>query len=626
MTVQAHTNIEDKAEKVIDRIKGLILKGHPLAVACSFGKDSSVVLVLALEAVKRLKAEGQHIPTVYVTHSNTGIETPSMDYYTQVQIETLREYIEQQELPVEVVEVEPLLSSTFMYTVIGKGKLPRFVNSGSRDCSVDWKVLPQQRALKRIVAETEGQYKEELVSLVGTRFDESADRARRMAERGDAADSLTRDGQGVLSCACIADWAMTDVWALLMACDSKRSAGGLFETFVDSFDWTLQLYKDANEGVCAIITGDGGNKAACGARFGCAFCTPAGASDKSLSAMIESDPQYEYLRPVNAFRDYLIATQWDMSKRNWVGRRVSKAGYAQIGPDGYSPAFRRELLSYLITMDLDEQDRAEEHTAKLIAGEIERTPANERLCDPQFEYVTPVMLAAIDFAWSLENAFQDAFVAYGLYADIKRGRRHYPSADYVAAERPQPLPAKRFYKVDAFTNGIDTDGLRDPWLEVAAKGFRDDGITYMSVNAPDLDRRRNVVPFIEAQAMEVDATEALLFLDWYLDPEIQVATAQHSARAGACFMLERGVIRVGRGKMYEMDYAARRGQYWEQMVYDRNCMNRIELAQQLINGGETISEAEHKALLQIADKPEEGPNMDLFGGINEPIIIATDAA
>ena len=109
-----------------------------------------------------------------------------------------------------------------------------------------------------------------------------------MRERGEDAGALVKTADGFYTCAIIADWEMEHVWELLMACEAKR--GGPYQTFTQDFDWCLELYKEANEGMCAIITGDGGNKAACGSRFGCAWCTVTGERDKSMEAMIATAP------------------------------------------------------------------------------------------------------------------------------------------------------------------------------------------------------------------------------------------------------------------------------------------------------------------------------------------------
>ncbi|GGD88131.1 hypothetical protein [Caballeronia grimmiae] len=55
------------------------------------------------------------------------------------------------------------------------------------------------------------------------------------------------------------------------------------------------------------------------------------------------DEQYGHLRPLNDFRKYLLAIQWDMSLRELEGRSLSDAGYTRIQADPAcsSPAAKR---------------------------------------------------------------------------------------------------------------------------------------------------------------------------------------------------------------------------------------------------------------------------------------------
>ncbi|MFA9113278.1 phosphoadenosine phosphosulfate reductase family protein [Pseudomonas aeruginosa] len=252
-----------RAEACIERIGELIDQGYTCSSATSFGKDSTVVLVLMLEAIRRRVEAGVYVPPAFVTNANTGTENPAMDTYAEAMITELEIYCARLSLPVTVIKVQPSMTSSFCYATIGRGKLPVFAGA-SRSCSVDWKLRPQQKALKQLLSTL--QNPGELVTFVGTRLSESATREANMRSRGEeVAGQLVINDHGSFNCSIIADWEMEEVWEFLMACEAKR--GGPYRTFVDNFDWCLELYKEANEGMCAIITGDGGNKAACGSRL-----------------------------------------------------------------------------------------------------------------------------------------------------------------------------------------------------------------------------------------------------------------------------------------------------------------------------------------------------------------------
>lgn len=60
-----------RAESCIARIGELIDQGYTCSAAVSFGKDSSVVLILMLEAIRRRVEAGAYVQPAFVTHSNT---------------------------------------------------------------------------------------------------------------------------------------------------------------------------------------------------------------------------------------------------------------------------------------------------------------------------------------------------------------------------------------------------------------------------------------------------------------------------------------------------------------------------------------------------------------------------
>jgi hypothetical protein len=128
------------------------------------------------------------------------------------------------------------------------------------------------------------------------------------------------------------------------------------------------IYRAGNGGVCGVVMGESGARAACGSRFGCAFCCVSGERDKSMEFMVQ-EAEYAHLKPLNEFRNYLLAVQWDMSRRELVGRTLSDAGYTRIQADTYSAGERLNMLRRLLTIDANERDRAEAlHPERMVSG------------------------------------------------------------------------------------------------------------------------------------------------------------------------------------------------------------------------------------------------------------------
>jgi len=577
-----------RAEACIERIGELIDQGYTCAAAASMGKDSSVVLVLMLEAIRRRVEAGRYVQPAYVTNSNTGVENPSMDVYAEAMLSELEIYCVRHSLPVTVVRVQPSITSSFCYGTIGRGRLPVFAGA-SRSCSVDWKLRPQQKALKQLLStmQSPGQ----LVTFVGTRLAESQTRAANMRERGeDKAGHLAVNEQGSYNCSIISDWGMEEVWELLIACDEKR--GGPYKTWVSSFDWCLELYKEANEGVCTIITGDGGNKAACGSRFGCAWCTVTGERDKSMESLIVSAPKkHGHLAGINRFRNHLINTRWDMGRRDWIGRTHSEAGYINVTGTAYNAEMRTKLLRYLLTLDVLEEERAEEHDARMFRGELENSEANETLRGVTFQFITPKNLLAIDFAWSLSYGFDHAFPALSEWYNIRVLGKRYPIEDVTPVEKGI-IPEQRWFKFEKWQSPALEMGLQDPFLEATNKSRYPGRPAMRRIRDRFEGKERHIVYYEEADELEIDAADAVCFVSDFDEAFYEMAKGLDPTDS-AKFYLNKGIVKLGRGKAADYDAMARRAQFWRRMERD---LGGTDLRSYIRH--HSISNAEHEVILE----------------------------
>ena len=179
--------IDEAVEPLIEWLR----LGYSLCISLSWGKDSTAVLVLTLEAMKRAKAAGIDVPQCFAITSDTTIENPALGVFFEVMSGELERFCVLNGLPFEYIRVEPPLSASFFYVTVGRGKLPRYPGM-SRDCSQDWKINPIIKAKKELAK----QHGKPIISLVGTRFSESAEREQRMIERGDEAGKILTNPDG----------------------------------------------------------------------------------------------------------------------------------------------------------------------------------------------------------------------------------------------------------------------------------------------------------------------------------------------------------------------------------------------------------------------------------------------
>lgn len=120
--------------EAVDRVKRVLEANHPVCIAWSGGKDSSVILAVALEAALQHKASGGS-PKIVVTNSNTGIENPEIEQFVNVEMIKIADFARRKELDVDVQQATPALGATWAVRVLSGRGLPSFPGASS-DCTV----------------------------------------------------------------------------------------------------------------------------------------------------------------------------------------------------------------------------------------------------------------------------------------------------------------------------------------------------------------------------------------------------------------------------------------------------------------------------------------------------------
>lgn len=579
-------DVHAAAEAAISRLDSWLGESRPLCVALSWGKDSTAVLILLLEAMRRRQEAGLSLPHCYAITSDTTIENPALAEYFEFMGGELERHCQRQGLPLEYRQVTPPLAATFAYVTIGRGKLPRYPGM-SRDCSVDWKIQPINKA-KRIIELETGQ---PIITLVGTRISESADRAERMKQRGDDANNINTGPCGDMYSTPIAEWELEDVWGLLTFCD-RREDRQMISTFTPHFDSTVELYRDANSGECVAGLGDKHlNSSACGARFGCYLCVATGDKDKSMRSMIETEPaKHGHLQPLSQIRDWLSAIRWDMSKREWLGRSINpKTQHIALHPDYFNLSTRRHLLRYMLTADADEAAWADEYNDGFV----------------RFTLVPPWQLVVIDFIWSIYRDAPHAFSALREYYLIHHcGRRYYPP-EQIEVSPKVSVPARRWFALpeSGIQHPYGLGGLYDPYHAAVNRA--------RGVDAPEFKDRvtgktKAGVNFELTQEMEIDKTEALLFLQHYVSSPLPIESTGHDPGEAIKFYLDNCIVKLSKGQAGGMDEIMQRSEFWTRLQQQMNIPDVQAYA--IAN---SISEAEHRALLGETGIPVE-IQLDLF--------------
>jgi 3'-phosphoadenosine 5'-phosphosulfate sulfotransferase (PAPS reductase)/FAD synthetase len=449
--------LDEKIARTTEVIHSLLAQGIHLLVASSFGKDSSVMLNIFLLAIKSFVAIHGKAPECRVVNSNTLVENPLMDAYARLEAEKVARFCAAHGLPVGVDIVEPNLSNNYLVNCIG-GRTIFIDASNDSKCSIMMKVDPINKHKRRVFK----QYgKGAVVSLVGTRFDESAERAKKMAERGDSFFDVSVNEAGDRVLSPIADFTLDDIFSYIGRVRAER-----IECY-SNYDDLVRIYRDANGGDCMVtvyVTGSA-SKQPCGARTGCFIC--ARSRDRSMENMLESEDN-SFMRPLNKFREYIIANQYDPARRNWLSRSLNDDGTVTIAPNAYSPAYCEDLLRIVLTIQMRENRLA-----------------SSLGIEPRFTLLRLTDIIAIEVLWARYGYHTsaaamkifDEVVHQGIEMDMPDTITHYPRKAFPRFNTTVPFADEHFSSL--------ASGLRDVEAIVAdceRTVVKADGTIYSAVN------------------------------------------------------------------------------------------------------------------------------------------------
>ena len=504
-------------------MSGLLRQGHPLAVAFSGGKDSSVLANLALAAGLTVRECTDRVPPIVVIHADVGsVENPEIRALVGGELDKMVAFAKVHGIALIVRVAQPPLSETFAVRVVGGRGLPVFPDS-RRDCTSSWKREPNERELRAVAKELRDERWGPPVVMTGVRRDESAVRAGAIQARGEQSARTWTDKEGRLRLSPLLDWTTDDVWAYLGLCRQ-----GAVPAYSD-FDETLRVYQDAGGSSCVVVADAEMERYAkpCSSRFGCWACT-AVREDRSLRQMIASDPaRYAYMRPLAALRDFISNTQYDWTRRQFIGRTI-RNGFITIAADTYAPATLAELLRYLLSI--------QKHIG--------------------IELVSAAQLIAIDARWSL-YALAEPFAALRIWREVERGARWSPPS--IVPVPKTPVPRYGLIHVgqdwdDEIRSGLVVTGLRDPGWEMFSDSC-----------GPELRTLRNGRAVMDIEDLgDIDEESAWLFLEFEADRMLDArASFEWDWTEGYRTYLRYGLVRPGKGASRHIDSILRRSQ-WRQ--------------------------------------------------------------
>jgi len=338
---------------------------RPWIVAFSGGKDSTTLLQLVWNSVKKLPPSSRH-RHIFVVCNNTLVENPKILRYVENQLGLIQIAASGQSMPITVTHTTPSLQDTFWVNLIGKGyPAPNII---FRWCTDRLKIRPTTRYIQKRIS-----LYGEVIILLGTREEESSTRARSMKRyevKGRRLRKHTLPNAYVF--APIKELSTQQIWWYLAENESPWHSNNID---------LVHIYRNASDNNdCPLIT-DISMPACGGSRFGCWVCTVV-RSDKTMQNLIETGE--DWMTPLLELRNWLAKTidrddpNYEPEKYRMPVRRNFREG---LGP--YWPRWRKYILERLL-----------------------RAEANIRKERPELNLITRQELVTIQLIWHRDHIYE----------------------------------------------------------------------------------------------------------------------------------------------------------------------------------------------------------------------------
>lgn len=336
-----------KFEPFEDIIKEIMIvykhDSRPWLIGYSGGKDSTLLVSLVYEAMKRITQTGAVMhKDIYVITSDTMVENPIVKDYMHSSSNSINQAATDDHLKIKARIIYPEPEQTFWSRVIGLG-YPTPEPPGFRWCTERLKITPMNKFVNERIQENG-----EIIILLGVRKGESLTRLKTITAREIEGKllNLHNDIENAYVYNPITDIPNDLVWEFLLK-DDCRSPWGT------DMKYLFNLYQGENLGEEQSVLGEidrekipvTGNS-----RFGCWCCTMV-KEDKSLQNFINKGATE--LIPLRNFRNRLLELRESQEYRDTKRRNgtVYKKTDGSFGMGPFTLEARRIILEELLSLE-----------------------------------------------------------------------------------------------------------------------------------------------------------------------------------------------------------------------------------------------------------------------------------
>ena len=324
---------------------------RPWLIGYSGGKDSTLLVSLVYEAMKRLKMAGSKLTkTIYIITSDTMVENPIVKDYMHYSSDSINRAAQKDKLNIQASVIYPDDDQTFWSRVIGLG-YPTPEPPGFRWCTERLKINPMNKFVNERIKESK-----EIVILLGVRKGESLTRMKTITAREieNKLLNMHNDIPNAYVYNPITEIPNDLVWEFLLNPDTDcKSPWGT------NMKYLFHLYQGESMGEEQSVLGEVDREkipVTGNSRFGCWCCTMV-KEDKSLQNFINKSEGEDRRKLIllRDFRNKLLEMREDNQMRDNKRRNgtVYKKADGTFGMGPFTLEARRQILEGLLQLEID---------------------------------------------------------------------------------------------------------------------------------------------------------------------------------------------------------------------------------------------------------------------------------
>lgn len=288
----------------------------PWVLGYSGGKDSTALLILVYNAIKKSNAKNRK---VFIVYCDTGVEIPIVRDYAHKTLSDLDIEAKKDGLPIFTKIKFPNLEDSFFCKVIGRG-YPTPTNK-FRWCTDRLRVKPLQSVFNST--------NQKNIVLLGVRNGESTERDRIIQKHSTEDEYYYKQANynNAIVFSPIINFKVADVWKTIDCLPEPTSIDRI--SLKNMYKIVSDLEIESKKNSDFKIKG----------RFGCWTCTVI-RKDKAMKQLV--DYGYKNLKPLYDFRN------WMMSIRDNPDYRCSVRRNGQLGKGPFTLDARKEIFNRLL--------------------------------------------------------------------------------------------------------------------------------------------------------------------------------------------------------------------------------------------------------------------------------------